>query len=338
MQTIADVVIIHVVAFAVCFAFLVYVNQRTKAAPLPSSAALDLTLPAASLPAFALPATEAYLAPKSASPLLGSCRLHPFIEGKLPLSPKAVEPSYEAWVPQDPPQRPGYGLLIPKSQPRPRRQPGGKLLVARPRVRWGDGPVLALAPLKPSVAFVPRWSGRLIKPARRGDSTFATLVGKEKTVGVGSSAALQQQQQPQQQQQQQQHFAPSYQPPSDQSSWNPLLEMSNAAADDKVIEWLGKHVATNEPLLDRCRRDTNTISEIAQVFKLWEEWVKIEGSWDFEKGVKTGMDGVLALVETTCSSLEGLSTMNAETCAFVEKALSGVTRMRDGLQWARQGN
>jgi hypothetical protein len=114
--------------------------------------------------------------------------------------------------------------------------------------------------------------------------------------------------------------------------------MSNAAADDKVIEWLGKHVATNEPLLDRCRRDTNAISEIAQVFRLWEEWVRIEGSWDFEKGVKTGTDEVLALVGTTCSSLEDLSTMNVETCAFVAEALSGVARMRDGLQWARQGN
>jgi hypothetical protein len=324
-QTIADVVIMHVVLFAVCFLFLVFVNQTTKAAPLPSSAAL--------------PATEAYHAPKSASPLVGSCRLHPFIEGKLPLSPKAVEPSYEAWVPQGPPQRPGYGLLIPKSQPRPRRQPVVKPLVARARV-------LVLAPLKPSVAGKAEQE-KLKKLKKQAEdrvrmpppSIPAAGPSTSKQTPADTTAALQQQQQPQPQQQQQpQHFAAPYQPPSNQSSWNPLLEMSNAAADDKVIEWLGKHVATNEPLLDRCRRDTNAISEIAQVFRLWEEWVRIEGSWDFEKGVKTGMDEVLALVGTTCSSLEDLSTMNVETCAFVAEALSGVARMRDGLQWARQGN
>jgi hypothetical protein len=131
MQTITDVVIIHVVLLAVSFLVLVFAN---KAAPLPSlpSAALDLTLPSLSLSALALPATEAYLAPSSAAPPVGTSRLHPFIEGKLPLSPKAVEPSYdEAWMPQeDPPQRRGYGL-IPKALPRPPRPSEAKYLATR---------------------------------------------------------------------------------------------------------------------------------------------------------------------------------------------------------------
>jgi hypothetical protein len=108
MQTALDLVILHVLLFAACL--LVLACQPPKAAPLPSSSSSSSSL-ALSISLPYLPATEVQLAPESASPPVGSCRLHPFIEGKLPLSPKAVEPSYEVWVPQDPPQRPGNGLI-----------------------------------------------------------------------------------------------------------------------------------------------------------------------------------------------------------------------------------
>lgn len=326
MQTIIDVVIIEVLLFALCFVYLAC-QQPKAAAPrssVSSAAALDLdlTLPSLSPSAFALalPATEAYLAPSSASPPVGTCRLHPFIEGKLPLSPKAVEPSYEEWVPQDPPQRPGNGLLIPKSQPRPRHAPAAKPRVARVR----PGVDLVLVPVKP---WKPRWSGRLAKPAGIVASTSATLDGKDKTGGVGSSVAK---------------AAKAaldarimaaeealYTPP------NPLLEVDNAAADDQVIEWLKILLAPTEPLLDRYRRDTTTIPNIVLALKFWEQWLKSDGSWDFEKGTKTRMHEreVSALIETACGSLQTLSMKIDDI--LVHAAVKRVIGMRDALQWAR---
>lgn len=275
---------------------------------------------------------------------MDSCRLHPSIEGKLPLSPKTVEPSYEAWMPQDhPPQRPGNGLLIPKSQPR-RCPPGAIEAAGRARGRPGYDLVPMRAPLKPRVALVPRWNGRFTKPARITFSTSATLDGEDKAVGVGSSTtkatedAKTEQEKLSKQAKDALAMPPPPPKPQAEETPNPLLEMSNAAADEQVIEWLGTYVAMNEPLRDRCLRDINTIPNIAKVFKLWQEWVKTEGSWDFEKGFKTRMDEVLALVENTCRSLEDLSKMNDETRISLEGALLGATRMRDGLQWARQGN
>ncbi|KAM0698852.1 hypothetical protein Q7P36_000896 [Cladosporium allicinum] len=259
MQTIIDVVIIEVLLFALCF-FILARQQPKAAAPrssVSSAAALDLdlTLPALSLSALALPATEAYLASSSASPPVGTCRLHPLIEEKLPLSPKAVEPSYEEWVPQDPPQRPGNGLLVPKSQPRLRRAPAAKPRAARMR----PGADLVLAPVKP---WKPRWSGRLARPAGIAASTSATLDGKDKTGGVGSSvakavkaakAALDARIMAAEE--------ALYTPP------NPLFEVDNAAADDQVIEWLKILLAPTEPLLDRYRRDTTTIPNIVLALK-----------------------------------------------------------------------
>jgi hypothetical protein len=104
---------------------------------------------------------------------VGTCRPHPFIEGKLPLSPKAVEPPYEeAWVPQDPPQRPGNGL-IPKAQRRPRPSKARTLATRAQMVEKNPHLKLPVLPLpSPSKLKVPpppsklKMHGRLIKTVR----------------------------------------------------------------------------------------------------------------------------------------------------------------------------
>jgi hypothetical protein len=161
--------------------------------------------------------------------------------------------------------------------------------------------------------------GRLIKTVRHGDGTPVTLDDEGKIVAIGTSTTKAKEAE--------EVILP-----------NPLLEMSNADADDQVIEWLRTCLAANEPLLDRCRRDHTTISEIAKVFKLWEAWVKAEGSWDFDKASKTRTDNVLGFIGTACNSFQALSTINDKTRNFVEDSLERVTRMRDALQGARQGN
>ena len=319
MATFLDGVIVLVLMVACDFAMLLFACQP-KAAPSPSSSSSATS-------SLSLPATEVLPAPESAS-LVGSCRLHPLIEGKLPLSPKAVEPSYEVvWVPQDPPQRPGNGL-IPKALPRPRRPDGPEALAAKARYKQKHYyyPVPTIAPLKLSAG--------LQLPSRLNTPVKAKFTG-----GMQADAERLKQQQHQQQQQQRQQQQQPQQQVARESHPNQLLEMSDADALATVDGWLTElATAPSSALQLHCQRNHDTISNIAEAFKFMEQWLKIEGTWNFDKVPVDRLDVMLSNVSTAYSSLQELSKINDGTHEFVSTALRRVERMGVAIEWAKTGN
>ena len=360
MQTTADLVLLLVLLSAFCL--LVLASQTKAASPL-SALALSASASAFSLSYVALalslylPVTEVLPAPSSVAPPVGSCRLYPLIEGKLPLSPKAVEPSYEVWVPQQgPPQRPGNGL-IPKAQRRPRRGPEPHAVAPRRPV---NNP-LSTAPSEPTFGQKVRWHGPYLARRkwaalqlenmkrdadRKNPPPHHVDLSKWGQKAFDARAA-------QRQQQQQQPLSTFGRMPastsapvqqqSQRTASNPLLHMKDDRnARNEICNWLEAFPMNQDDSLAmdqlwaEIQQRPDRILDIGRQFAWWMDWGRNgrQGpAWDSGKYDVGRMKGTIPLVSSTCRFLDTVS-QNYPADHVVSEILDVVTRVRDDFQWA----